>query len=161
MRAGKAVSTHSRPKAAGGRRHVRRPAQRRFNSQPPEGGWLKILGTKLICAPRFNSQPPEGGWQELIWLFCLRLVFQLTAARRRLVQYCCQHHPFDVVSTHSRPKAAGIVGAHEPTRIIVSTHSRPKAAGRLVLPVPMLPVFQLTAARRRLAVLKSNSIMVI
>ena len=35
----------------------------------------------------------------------------------------------------------------------VSTHSRPKAAGRLVLPVPILPVFQLTAARRRLALI--------
>ncbi|EFC86905.1 hypothetical protein NEIMUCOT_06684 [Neisseria mucosa ATCC 25996] len=33
------------------------------------------------------------------------------------------------VSTHSRPKAAGIKGLKIPHTYIVSTHSRPKAAG--------------------------------
>ena len=56
---------------------------KRFNTQPPEGGWL-------APAPRygavfgFNTQPPEGGWIQgvgRIWR--------------------------DKVSTHSRPKAAG------------------------------------------------------
>ena len=35
-----AVSTHSRPKAAGGCGGKRRPIRRRFNTQPPEGGWV-------------------------------------------------------------------------------------------------------------------------
>ena len=56
-----AVSTHSRPKAAGG---GLRPAQARvwsFNTQPPEGGWVICYGLfeALKC---FNTQPPEGGW---------------------------------------------------------------------------------------------------
>ena len=32
-----------------------------FNSQPPEGGWVRrpAVSRQLV---RFNSQPPEGGW---------------------------------------------------------------------------------------------------
>ena len=33
------VSTHSRPKAAGGVISLNLPIAARFNSQPPEGGW--------------------------------------------------------------------------------------------------------------------------
>ena len=36
------VSTHSRPKAAGGGFIAPPPATWRFNSQPPEGGWLYV-----------------------------------------------------------------------------------------------------------------------
>ena len=57
-----AVSTHSRPKAAGWIRKQQALALKRFNSQPPEGGWddgeVVIVGQQF----RFNSQPPEGGW---------------------------------------------------------------------------------------------------
>ena len=35
------VSTHSRPKAAGGRSHHSHPADNGFNTQPPEGGWRR------------------------------------------------------------------------------------------------------------------------
>ena len=78
------VSTHSRPKAAGRRCRAMLPAVARFNSQPPEGGWLAmstfkdyIVQFQLTAArrrlvrrawngrmlfTRFNSQPPEGGW---------------------------------------------------------------------------------------------------
>ena len=100
--------------------------------------------------------------------------FQHTAARRRLDVREVLLRDFDLVSTHSRPKAAGIDG---PVVDIVrrgSTHSRPKAAGQPLScfrPVfccfntqppeggwspssantnsPL--VFQHTAARRRLA----------
>ena len=54
------------------------------------------------------------------------------------------------VSTHSRPKAAGHKQRMVELRNRVSTHSRPKAAGlqpSITLPVSL---FQLTAARRRL-----------
>ena len=55
--------------------------------------------------------------------------FQLTAARRRLADLTTEALTFEMVSTHSRPKAAGkaaalLTGGHP-----VSTHSRPKAAG--------------------------------
>ena len=55
-----------------------------FNTQPPEGGWLRHKAyVYIVCC--FNTQPPEGGW---ILLICIGMAFA---------------H----VSTHSRPKAAG------------------------------------------------------
>ena len=101
------VSTHSRLKAAGW------PAMRfaarsvRFNTQPPEGGWvwacpicaakiavsthsrLKAAGFVVQAAAQpgngFNTQPPEGGWLHQ---------WDTTPIQPR-------------VSTHSRLKAAG------------------------------------------------------
>ena len=54
------------------------------------------------------------------------------------------------VSTHSRPKAAGfsIFGGFD--GFFVSTHSRPKAAGCPILAIDLVFEFQHTAARRRL-----------
>ena len=121
-----------------------------FNSQPPEGGWgSKQAG--MGWQGGFNSQPPEGGWQSSID----DLIKQF------------------LVSTHSRPKAAGIMGVKRFSGQIVSTHSRPKAAGirarwQVVFPCRFNSqppeggwdcetcfqtkacAFQLTAARRRL-----------
>ena len=78
-----------------------------FNSQPPEGGWpfLPTCHKRISC---FNSQPPEGGW---------------------LSQFPDLQQQAEV-STHSRPKAAGL---------------------SVKAPRPVL-VFQLTAARRRLVI---------
>ena len=76
------VSTHSRPKAAGATatdnesdimfQHT--AARRRlaaldppskclngFNTQPPEGGWLRFR-LQFLRVGGFNTQPPEGGW---------------------------------------------------------------------------------------------------
>ena len=59
------------------------------------------------------------------------------------------------VSTHSRPKAAGFGGLGGYRIDIVSTHSRPKAAGIcFTLCRAGCGLFQLTAARRRLAAKK-------
>ena len=59
-------------------------------------------------------------------------MFQLTAARRRLDEF----HDFfplkKIVSTHSRPKAAGRVDVAHDFFNGVSTHSRPKAAGHKI-----------------------------
>ena len=65
--------------------------------------------TVSVC---FNTQPPEGGWAESQ---AMQLVRQ-------------------TVSTHSRPKAAGIWAQKKqyPIPKTVSTHSRPKAAGLMV-----------------------------
>ena len=55
------------------------------------------------------------------------------------------------VSTHSRPKAAGLSAESCHTHWTVSTHSRPKAAGTLTGCLSCFAVeFQHTAARRRL-----------
>ena len=77
------VSTHSRPKAAGFIVQVQLRYHSRFNTQPPEGGWMPAVqhNTPLLpfqhtaarrrLAPCllpaffpacFNTQPPEGGW---------------------------------------------------------------------------------------------------
>ena len=34
-----------------------------FNTQPPEGGW-RIIKTPQFVSGRFNTQPPEGGWLQ-------------------------------------------------------------------------------------------------
>ena len=127
---------------------------RRFNTQPPEGGWQSYtVGEDRIVVsthsrPKaagiakcngnplekgFNTQPPEGGWRQetLMWVISRR--FQHTAARRRLVSSPLPLLLDESVSTHSRPKAAGagvrLVQAYQR----VSTHSRPKAAGLMQL----------------------------
>ena len=80
----KLVSTHSRPKAAGFALDSVQTVNVRFNTQPPEGGWgLNTRWHSSITS--FNTQPPEGGWG----LSMLRIITWL------------------LVSTHSRPKAAG------------------------------------------------------
>ena len=59
------------------------------------------------------------------------MLFQHTAARRRLVFAGYQVDFAVLVSTHSRPKAAGQVIAELLIPEEVSTHSRPKAAGQM------------------------------
>ena len=56
-------------------------------------------------------------------------MFQHTAARRRLGGKGCNVALDGWVSTHSRPKAAGISSVKCLSSLFVSTHSRPKAAG--------------------------------
>ena len=90
------------------------------------------LGLPILCGRRnkesFNTQPPEGGWG---W-FCRR--------RNR-----CE------VSTHSRPKAAGVI-CSSPRLWTVFQHT---AARRRLAESddknPLFCLFQHTAARRRLA----------
>ena len=57
------------------------------------------------------------------------ILFQHTAARRRLVGWLIALLANWNVSTHSRPKAAGVGGYTGAGGVHVSTHSRPKAAG--------------------------------
>ena len=78
-------------------------------------------------------------------------VFQHTAARRRLVTANGSGIARLIVSTHSRPKAAGRSRKLPPSRADVSTHSRPKAAGKKYGKLGEDWRFQHTAARRRLA----------
>ena len=84
-RAAQNVSTHSRPKAAGYNLFLKDLAKLCFNTQPPEGGWLKDKNI-LVGENGFNTQPPEGGWA----------IGAIPRIR-------------ETVSTHSRPKAAGRV----------------------------------------------------
>ena len=99
----------------------------------------------------FNTQPPEGGCWVVSQCSVKDFAFQHTAARRRLQPLDWLTKGSDVVSTHSRPKAAAnssknhspshagfqhtaarrrLLQAFNDQRLIteVSTHSRPKAA---------------------------------
>ena len=128
------------------------------------------LGHAVLCG--FNTQPPEGGWHSTPLIIFQHLKFQHTAARRRLVNDAAPAKAEFIVSTHSRPKAAGRRGNRPPRLPLVSTHSRPKAAGNAMTPraghdevsthsrpkaagffgkTPSIATqFQHTAARRRL-----------
>ena len=66
--------------------HVRCYRVACFNTQPPEGGWYKNW-SETKGSGGFNTQPPEGGW--------------CTGGFSREMT--------KEVSTHSRPKAAGLL----------------------------------------------------
>ena len=147
----KAVSTHSRPKAAACSTFKKCGEDTGFNTQPPEGGCVMLqvqgillykfqhtaarrrlplaVGSDALHLSCFNTQPPEGG----------------CALRESLARQGIN------VSTHSRPKAAASLGLvldklvngfnTQPPEggcffrvdrvtkpLSVSTHSRPKAA---------------------------------
>ena len=129
---------------------VARLHQRGFNTQPPEGGWgcqcckatMRVVSTHSRpkaagigrgnadrLPRRFNTQPPEGGWPSWVVVVRTQKVFQHTAARRRLGLNLKPIWFSEIVSTHSRPKAAGRSKRMGLRFLTVSTHSRPKAAG--------------------------------
>ena len=62
-----------------------------FNTQPPEGGWLRWQVVVSHLKKSFNTQPPEGGWHSWEDMHEWLKWFQHTAARRRLaVGHLCQ-----------------------------------------------------------------------
>ena len=77
--------------------------------------------------------------------------FQLTAARRRLGRGLFVDLRAFVVSTHSRPKAAGLYNFGINTGLICFNSQPPEGGWALWgIPYPTIGEFQLTAARRRL-----------
>ena len=100
----------------------------RFNTQPPEGGWIK--GRLLIAyLYSFNTQPPEGGWRFSKARSNRHCEFQHTAARRRLgIVNETETSSEEFQHTAARRRLVSAV-LSDKCRLIVSTHSRPKAAG--------------------------------
>ena len=124
------VSTHSRPKAAG-RTAGRGSAVRLcFNTQPPEGGWSLFKPMPCVSLG-FNTQPPEGGWVRV-------------AMANFLI-------PFEV-STHSRPKAAGVAAAKNQVAKWFQHTAARRRLGRPDRRTESGSEFQHTAARRRLVI---------
>ena len=103
------VSTHSRPKAAGyspveqiimtvfqhtaARRRLiswqtSRQSTRCFNTQPPEGGWIRTIAKDIGEKVSTHSRPKAA-------------VMDVSGLKRK-----------EQVSTHSRPKAAGLNWIH-------------------------------------------------
>ena len=149
--ADRCVSTHSRPKAAGKSLHRFQTTKKGFNTQPPEGGWLKKIerqetivvsthsrpkaagylnATTTRTKGCFNTQPPEGGWR--IPTFGLLILSD--------------------VSTHSRPKAAGFSRKAKIAEIYGFNTQPPEGGWTVPASNPRsFLLFQHTAARRRLA----------
>ena len=79
-----------------------------FNTQPPEGGWLRVSQM-----PKRLSRFQHTAARRRLGFFCLDFFFdhsfQHTAARRRLEVKLFKSHSVVMVSTHSRPKAAGSI----------------------------------------------------
>ena len=97
-----------------------------FNTQPPEGGCVRVLGCDATAPVSTHSRPKAAA--------CL----------------CCGKVIPVRVSTHSRPKAAAAPAPTVNLLRLVSTHSRPKAAALSGVLLLSSRVFQHTAARRRL-----------
>ena len=136
----------------GGWKLLRRAWTRRvcFNTQPPEGGWAGNFWAYCIGQVSTHSRPKAAG-RVITSFVAASCVFQHTAARRRLgrpekrlhtaagfntqppeggwTQFRDSRRTNRVVSTHSRPKAAGCLVRRGFRQRSVSTHSRPKAAG--------------------------------
>ena len=82
----RAVSTHSRPKAAGSRYPMR--SLPKWNQFQHTAARRRLAADELVYRSRnnrFNTQPPEGGWDYCANNPKTEMVFQHTAARRRLV----------------------------------------------------------------------------
>ena len=101
-----AVSTHSRPKAAGRVKAVRAVQPLRFQHTAAR----RRLGKRQTGGARrsgvsTHSRPKAAG--KYVPSMKTTQTFQHTAARRRLVPFPERDARYGVVSTHSRPKAAG------------------------------------------------------
>ena len=88
---------------------------------------MGLLGLNDSLKVSTHSRPKAAGFAHRA--DNCKLLFQHTAARRRLEQLLQRALYVRNVSTHSRPKAAGAVGFARYEADDVSTHSRPKAAG--------------------------------
>ena len=120
-----------------------------FNTQPPEGGWPEQVKAPELCREFQHTAARrrlDGKCDKSLWF----RQFQHTAARRRLDEVDYKRETRSVVSTHSRPKAAGTGKLFDRMGDKVSTHSRPKAAGLFKEWQNRHKLFQHTAARRRL-----------
>ena len=80
-------------------------ARHRFNTQPPEGGCQK--GASLVSfLTVFQHTAARRRLHRCSFRFLQDQKFQHTAARRRLLHCKFFFISFNIVSTHSRPKAA-------------------------------------------------------
>ena len=112
---------------------MKSPSSSGFNTQPPEGGWAPLI--KLLPIPkRFNTQPPEGGWKS--------------------EAYGCGR----VYRFNTQPPEGGWPFRPDDRAGNRSFNTQPPEGGWWQMKPSARPIirFQHTAARRRLANIKSN-----
>ena len=146
-----AVSTHSRPKAAGAEFGCGGVKLGGFNTQPPEGGWRPECDYRGRVS-KFQHTAARRRLVVISTFQTMIKMFQHTAARRRLVVIFSILDFASGVSTHSRPKAAGfsIPFSIIPEPLFQHTAAR-RRLGKPAAPAASATGFQHTAARRRLA----------
>ena len=118
--------------------------RRRFNTQPPEGGWVSAACNTLnpVC---FNTQPPEGGWLRVKIPVLDDMVS--THSRLKAAGHCAGAFIFDFMRFNTQPPEGGwqcMPGGDASYE--VSTHSRLKAAAQLRRETDEYILFQHTAA---------------
>ena len=128
-----------------------------FNTQPPEGGWGQTLVIVFVMLG-FQHTAARRRLAEFQSTERLDERFQHTAARRRLgTRLVLFLHALEFQHTAARRRLAGdisLIGR----AALVSTHSRPKAAGYNLARRRFATCwFQHTAARRRLVLRTSDS----
>ena len=89
-----------------------------------------LFGTPFTVST--HSRPKAAGTNFIAW--ARAFVFQLTAARRRLVNMEARQKGAEAVSTRSRPKAAGSM-TKLPRAYSMSFNSQPPEGGWLKVPV--------------------------
>ena len=100
-----------------------------FNSQPPEGGCAPSPAPLYTESGVSTHSRPKAAGNHLVQNLNHLVQFQLTAARRRLVAIPanrCVEIEFQLTAARRR-LATERGDGHLP--LVVSTHSRPKAAG--------------------------------
>ena len=131
------------------------PATHNFNDLFQHTAARRRPGTAIIAnnalGSGFNTQPPEGGRESPIEFDFDAIPFQHTAARRRPdVLWTWGSMAFKCFNTQPPEGGRPLSCTIEQLDLIVSTHSRPKAAGEFEnLNLSQINLFQHTAARRR------------
>ena len=121
-----------------------------FNTQPPEGGWTNHPAS-IRSLKSFNTQPPEGGWVMGIVFLIVVLLFQHTAARRRLAS-CALPKVRMPKFQHTAARRRLVLAPLARTCGYKCFNTQPPEGGWLFYGLFGLAVlgFQHTAARRRL-----------
>ena len=148
-RLGKGVSTHSRPKAAGDNNSGAGDVSDVSTHSRPKAAGFSAEWAQSITVVSTHSRPKAAGvkWRRAKY----DILFQHTAARRRLGISESAYRRMGRVSTHSRPKAAG--SRLMSNRILNYCFNTQPPEGGWVDFLSLhafLEKFQHTAARRRL-----------
>ena len=150
-----AVSTHSRPKAAGSKPKRKSNVSWRFQHTAARRRLVVKARFKVLWGIVSTHSRPKAAGCSVIALSERDVVS--THSRPKAAGVWVGIGIVDLqVSTHSRPKAAGRKPNCPDAVINVSTHSRPKAAGARAAQTLCRELFQHTAARRRLGRLKTS-----
>ena len=125
----KYVSTRSRPKAAGLFTFLIHADITCFNTQPPEGGWVRdLVGAHYHI--QFQHAAARRRLEISSGMMISLALFQHAAARRRLANASAVNGWLPLFQHAAARRRLDRTCSADPMMAFVSTRSRPKAAGR-------------------------------